>query len=453
MRRMARLLLVCLGIGMLPQAGWGMELNMAVEERAPLFTPEEEAVLARAREMSRALEIIAAKVKPSVVNIRAENPLYGTKQGSGVIVDTVGYILTNAHVVEDAATIYVKLHDGREMQAEHIGSNLESDVAVIRIQVPGLIPARLGDSDAIQVGAWVLAIGNPLGLESTITSGIVSAKGRVHIARLRFADFIQTDAPINTGNSGGPLVDLYGEVIGINSASGEQSEGLNFAIPINLARSIMNGIIAHKKAVYSDLGVRLQPITPELAQVFRLNSVRGALVSQVFGQSPGAAAGLRTGDVILRYRNRDVIDDTHLRTLVATTEPGTMVPIELIRQGKRVELHVQVEARPEKLVMALSEQILRDLGIQEVSALTDALRESLGYDAEAHGVVVESIRPDSLAKEKGMNPGSLILRVDGNRVETPEELYDALGRANPYQGIDLSWRYYQFHYNIRLINR
>ena len=428
----------------------GAELpRVAEDEGAITFSPEEQEVLDAARLVGRAFEIVAEKVRPAVVNIQAERPGATMSQGSGVIVDSRGFIVTNSHVVQNAGTIVVRLTDGREFTAELVGESKESDIAVIRIQAPSQTVARFGDSDDCKVGMFVLAIGNPFGLESTVTSGIISAKGRSRVVRLEIADFLQTDAPINPGNSGGPLVNLQGEVIGITAATNRHSEGLSFAIPSNLARIIMNGIIAHKRVTSSYLGVVFRPVSAQIAEAFGLPSSHGALITKVIADTPAARAGFQVGDVIVKYGRREVQDDNQLRTFVATSSPEQEVAVEFFRKGERMTTTVMVEALPEEIVIARrTQKILEDFGLLQLMAGETEVLKKLGYDGEARGVVVVALRKDSSAAEF-LVPGSLIVRVNDKDVSTPEEMVQAIGGAEGC--FTLFWRFGQYYGSRRII--
>ena len=445
---------------------------------------EEAAILQQAQILSRAFAIVAKRIKPSVVHIKVERvaaaefrdspfdmfedllrrrfpgrfpprqrseAAVGT--GSGVIVDSRGYILTNNHVVGGADNIIVRLSDGREVQAELVGADPDSDIAVIRIAADRLTPAILGDSDDCEVGECVMAMGSPFGLEATVTTGIISARGRSNLNIVEIEDFIQTDAAINPGNSGGPLVNLKGEVIGINSAIFSRSggyQGVGFAIPINIARTVMKGLIANKRVTASYLGAGLQALTPALARTFGIESPRGALVTEVFADTPAARAGLRRGDVIVQYGKRAIEDDQQLRNLIATTDAGEEVEMVVIRSGKSLTLRVKVEAKPETVVLQQGKQILEALGI-EVGDLTPTMRQRLGYETTAWGVLVTSVVRGSTAAGIGIRPGTLILKVDDVEVRTPDELKNALGSARARRGINLVWRTGRFVHGVRLM--
>lgn len=263
--------------------------------------------------------------------------------GSGFIVDRDGYIITNNHVVAGAQEIKVKLVDGREFKAKVVGRDPKTDLALIKITTifENLPVLGLGDSDAIRVGDWVLAVGNPFGLGHTVTQGIISATGRV-IGAGPYEDFLQTDAPINPGNSGGPLVNLKGEVIGINTAIIEAAQGIGFAIPSNLAKRITSQLKATGKVVRGWIGVSIQSVTPELARALKIKEPHGALVSAVERGGPAEAAGIKRGDVIVSFDGKNIKDASSLPPIVADTPPGKAVDVEVIRDGKEMHLKLTV---------------------------------------------------------------------------------------------------------------
>lgn len=446
------------------------------------ITIEERQALASANVLSKAFTGIAKLIRPAVVNIKVERkvlvgdfnnpadffsdffgPRYPSRarqrqqtqlgQGSGVIIDAQGYILTNNHVVGDADAIRVVLVDGREVPAELIGSDPDSDVAVIKIDVQGLTVATVGDSDLVEVGEFVLAVGNPFGLDSTVTSGIVSARGRSGMGIVEIEDFIQTDAAINPGNSGGPLVNLQGEVIGINTAIFSRSggyQGIGFAIPANMAKNIMQSLIAHKKVTTSYLGVETQPLTQELAQHFGLVSAHGALIRSVTKDSPGEKAGLKRGDIVIRWGRREITDDQQLRNLVTISSPGEPIDIEVVREGKNVHLKVVLVASPEEVVVeGKGDRFLQSMGIS-IAALTESIRDELGYEPDAEGVLIVDVVRGSPAAELGLIPGSLILNIDGKDVKTPQELRTALGALGTKSYFDVVWRTGRFLQRARI---
>lgn len=457
-------------------------LSLPAQEGNADLSPEERQSIAAAAALSKAFASVAKRIQPAVVNIKVErrmlvgdfnNPFdlfsdffrerfndrfpqrHQTQvgQGSGVIIDTQGYILTNNHVVGDADAIRVVLHDGREVPAELIGTDPDSDVAVIKIETDNLIAAPVGDSDMVEVGEFVLAIGNPFGLASTVTSGIVSARGRSGMGIVEIEDFIQTDAAINPGNSGGPLVNLNGEVIGINTAIFSRSggyQGIGFAIPANMAKNIMQSLIAHKKVTTSYLGVETQPLTQELAQHFGLQTTRGALIRSVAKDSPGEKAGLRRGDIVVRWGRREIIDDQQLRNLVTVTAPDEAVDVEVIREGNSVHLKVTLIASPDEiLVEGKGDRFVQSLGIT-IAVLSPTVREQIGYEPEAEGVLVTDVVRGSPAAGLGLVPGSLILSVDGRDVRTPQELRSAFGATARKNYFDVVWRTGRFLQRARI---
>ena len=437
----------------------------------PPLTRDEQESLATASAFSKAFATVAKIIRPAVVNIQVERKVVGrsynnpyelfndllrnpgmpirprpsleTGQGTGVIIDGKGYILTNNHVVGEADAIRVTLLDGRVVPAELVGSDESTDVAVIRIEADNLTVARLGDSDGINVGEFVIAVGNPFGFDFTVTSGIISASGRSGMGFNEIEDFIQTDAAINPGNSGGPLVNLRGEVIGINTGIFSRSggyQGIGFAIPINLAKSIMQSLIAHQRVTTSYLGVETQPLRPEVAQSFGLPSARGALIRSVAKGSPGDKAGLRRGAIVLRWGRREITSDQQLRNLVTLSAPGETVELEVFRNGANVLLKVTLIASPEEVVVeGKGDRIMQGLGIS-VSDFTPALRDRLSYEPGAEGVVVSGVEPGSPGARLGMRAGSLIMRVDGKDVATVQDLRAALGATGARLEFDIVWR-------------
>jgi serine protease Do len=431
--------------------------------------------------VSRTFADVSKKIRPAVVNIKAErkvlvgnfnNPFdifpeffrerfnnrYEREQtqvgqGSGVIIDPAGYILTNNHVVGDSDAIRVVLNDGREVPAELIGADPDSDVAVVKIDATNLTVAEVGNSDLVEVGEFVLAIGNPFGLDSTVTSGIVSARGRSGMGIVEIEDFIQTDAAINPGNSGGPLVNLRGEVIGVNTAIFSRSggyQGIGFAIPANLAKNIMNSLIAHKRVTTAYLGVETQPLTQEMAQHFGLLAARGALIRSVTRGSPGEKAGLRRGDIVVRWGKRDITDDQQLRNLVTISTPDTPIDVDVIREGKSVQLKVTLIVSPEEVVVeGKGDRFLQGMGIS-ITALTPAIREQLGYEEDSNGVLVSDVVRGSPAANLGLIPGSLILQVDSQEVHSPQELRSALGGTSRKNYFDIVWRTGRFLQRARI---
>lgn len=331
-------------------------------------------------------------------------------QGSGFIVDRNGTIITNNHVVDGANKINVTLSDGRTFEGKVIGKDQKTDIAIIKIEAPqDLTAVALGDSDRLEVGEWVMAIGNPFGLDHTVTSGIVSAKGR-HIGSGPYEDYIQTDASINPGNSGGPLINLRGEVIGINTAIFSQSGGnigIGFAIPSNLVKELLPQLQASGKVVRGYIGATIQKITPELAESLSLKAAQGALVAEVAKDSPAERAGLKSGDVILQFDGRAIKDSSDLPLQVARVAPGTNVQLKISRNGKEMSLPLTVGELKDKEVVASAEKSSLGLSVQPVTA---QLAEQLGL-ARAEGVVITAVEPGSSAEEAGLRRGDVISEI------------------------------------------
>jgi serine protease Do len=333
--------------------------------------------------------------------------------GSGFVIDRDGSILTNNHVVENAQKILVKLSDGREFEAKVIGRDPKTDIAVIKIEAKGDLPvAPLGDSDRLEVGEWVMAIGNPFGLDSTVTAGIVSAKGR-HIGAGPYDNFIQTDASINPGNSGGPLINLRGEVVGINTAIFSQSGGnigIGFATPINSAKEIVPDLKSKGKVTRGWLGVSIQNVTPDLANTLGLERSRGALVAEVLKDGPAERSGIKVGDVIVEFEGQEIKASNDLPALVARTRPGAQARVKLLRDKKELTVPVTISELKDTEVMASAEGEKGEMGLT-VQRLTPQLAESLGLD-KAQGVVITSVEPGSSADEAGLRQGDVIVEVD-----------------------------------------
>lgn len=352
-------------------------------------------------------------------------------QGSGFIITQDGYILTNNHVVGDADRVTVKLLDGREFTAKTVGTDPPTDVAVIKIDAESLPVLSLGDSDRIEVGEWVLALGNPFGLSHTLTAGIVSAKGRSSVGITDYEDFIQTDAAINPGNSGGPLIDLLGKVVGINTAiysrNGGGYMGIGFAIPVNMAKNIYTQLIEHGNVTRGYLGVTIQDLTAELAKSFGLNDTKGVLVSQVMPDTPAEKAGMKQADVIVSLDGKPVDTSASLRNEVAMTVPGTAIKVGVIRDGKKMTLNVKVEKMSEDMLTSSRSEDLSNLGMS-VATLNNDLAKQYGFENES-GVVVTGVDQGSLAARTGIRPGMLIKEIDRKPVKNVKEFEDALKKG------------------------
>ncbi len=345
--------------------------------------------------------------------------------GSGFIVSEDGHILTNNHVVQDASEITVRLNDGTTRTATLVGADPQSDLAVIRIDTEGLstlTPARFADSDNIRIGQWVVAVGDPFGLTSTITAGVVSATGRSRIGLIDYEDFIQTDAAINPGNSGGPLVNLRGEVVGVNTAIASRTGGfmgIGFAIPSNMAEMVMRELIDEGVVTRGWLGVSLQDLTPELARTFGYEG-RGVLIGDVLDDGPAQQAGLQSGDIIVRFDGREIDSFEALRMRVARTEPGTVAPVEVFRDGETMTISVEIGTREAERVAeatpraAPERQIERELGF------------SVRASESGQGVRITGVEPGSPAQRQGFAAGDIVLRVGDTEVNSPTEFRRAL---------------------------
>ncbi len=362
-----------------------------------------------------------------------EGDLYGRERkmrrqslGSGFIIDSEGYILTNNHVIEKAEDIRVRLWDESEYKARVVGKDRKTDIALIKIDADKPLPvAPLGDSDVIEVGDWVLAIGNPFGLGHTVTAGIVSAKGRV-LGSGPYDDFIQTDAAINPGNSGGPLFNTNGEVVGINTAIFSTSGGnigIGFATPVNIAKDIITALKEKGHVERGWLGVTVQKVTPEIARTFGLDKPEGAIIADITPGSPAEKAGMKRGDIIIAYNEREVKDMHILPRLVAATPVGTTVPVKVFRDGKEVILQVTIERLGEGVTTPDS-VIAKILGIR-ARTLHPAIAEQFGI-RDGGGIIVTDVRDEGPAARENIRKGDIILEVNRKRVTTVEELATSL---------------------------
>ena len=355
--------------------------------------------------------------------------------GSGFIIDRDGSILTNNHVVDNAQKIVVKLADQREFEAKVIGRDAKTDIAVIKIDARGELPvAPLGDSDQLEVGEWVMAIGNPFGLDNTVTSGIVSAKGR-HIGAGPYDNFIQTDASINPGNSGGPLINLSGEVVGINTAIFSQSGGnigIGFATPVNLAKEILPELRGKGKVTRGWLGVTIQGVTPDIAKSLGLDRPRGGLVADVAKNSPADHAGIKVGDVVLEFDGTEIKESNDLPPLVARTRPEKQARVKLLRDKKELGLSVTIGELKEAEVVASAKES-GGLGLT-VQGVTPELAQTLQLE-RAQGVVITVVEPGSPGDEAGLQPGDAVVEIDRKPVRDLADYRRAVADAKKDQGI------------------
>ena len=346
---------------------------------------------------------------------RQQAPLQGL--GSGFLIHKDGYLVTNNHVVEKASEITVTLQDGADFPAKVVGADGQTDLALLKIDAGRSLPIiNFGDSDTLRVGDVVIAVGNPFGLDHTMTQGIVSQKERT-IGAGKYDQFIQTDASINPGNSGGPLLDIHGDVVGINTAIKGINTGIGFAIPINLAKEILAQLRSTGKVTRGKLGVYIQKVTKTLQRSFKLDEARGALVSQVIPGSPAAKAGIQSGDVIVRFDGKDVPDNVKLPALVAHTPVGKSVEVVLIREGKERKVRVVIEKLEDEegAPAAPEPPTVGELGL-EVQELTATLRREFGLGAEASGVILTTIDAASPAFLAGLRRGDIILDINRKKI-------------------------------------
>jgi serine protease Do len=354
--------------------------------------------------------------------------------GSGFIVDADGTILTNYHVVDGAQKLSVTLSDGKSYDAKVIGRDQKSDIAVIKIDAGRSLPAaQLGDSDRLEVGEWVMAIGNPFGLDHTVTSGIVSAKGR-NIGQGPYDNFIQTDASINPGNSGGPLINLRGEVVGINSAIFSQSGGnigIGFAIPSNAVKELLPQLRDKGKVVRGFIGASVQRVSPEIAESLGINPVRGALVADLVKGGPAERAGVKVGDVIVEFDRRPIKDSADLPQQVARLAPGSAAPMKIIRDGKESTLSVTVSEMNETEVTASAQE--GELGVT-VQPLTPQLAENFGLE-RADGLVISAVKPGSAADEAGLRSGDVIVEINRQAVKSLADYNREIARTDKAKSV------------------
>ncbi|MBN1126275.1 MAG: DegQ family serine endoprotease [Sedimentisphaerales bacterium] len=429
------------------------------------------------RQTSKAFTAVAKKVIPAVVSVYVErtvevrNPYgYGSPfedeffqrffgprfqrpsekqiqrgQGSGFIISSDGYILTNNHVAGQSDKIMVTLNDGREFEAKLIGADPKSDIALIKVDGDNLPVIELGDSDSLEIGEWVIAVGNPFRLAQTVTVGVVSAKGRA-VGILEdaegYEDFIQTDAAINPGNSGGPLLNLDGKAIGMNTAIYSQSGGymgIGFAIPINMAKFIKDQLVNSGKVErgYMGVGPNRFGLTPELAEEFGLKNNHGALIASVIPDSPADKAGLQPDDIVLEYDGKEVRDWNSFRNAVGMTAPGSTVNLVIWREGKKITVKAKIGSFEDVPEVAVVET---KLGIQ-VQELDEKLAREFDYKAGS-GVIVAEVEPDSSAYEVGIRPGMLILSVNRKPVGTVKEFNDAISKATDKVLLRIQTEYY-----------
>jgi serine protease Do len=442
-------------IGLAPHLGF-------TNTGAPLWSERPVAVVPAAAVPAPNWVELAKTLKPAVVNIstkrvdeqgKMQNPFGDNEQfreffkqfgipqeqqrhavrsmGSGFVVNADGYIVTNNHVVDGATEIRVKMADGREVPGKVVGRDPKTDLALLKVEATGLPVIPFGDSSQLQVGEPVMAIGNPFGLEQTVTTGIVSATGRV-IGQGPYDDFIQTDASINPGNSGGPLINSRGQVVGINNAIFSQSGGsvgIGFAIPINQVKPVVTQLASSGKVTRGWLGVSIQQLTPELAKGFQMSDSSGALVASVQPDSPAAKAGLKAGDVITRFDGQTIAHSSDLPRLVANAPVGRQVALTVMREGKPVTLNISVAQMDEPgqvVASAQGEESKGELGLTVESITPDKAKDM--KLANSHGVLVRDVRSGSPAENAGIRAGDVITEVDRQAVTDAANLKRVLAK-------------------------
>ncbi|MEO6953980.1 MAG: Do family serine endopeptidase [Polyangia bacterium] len=427
----------------------------------PALPPPSSTQVSEARSLGRTFAQVAAQLSPSVVRVSVAKTakqqqvpdqlryFFGNPQGggmgrgqkehglgSGFVIDKAGYIVTNNHVVEGADEVKVTFIDGKTVPARVVGTDPKSDVAVIKVEGVNVTPARFGDSDKMQVGEWTIAIGNPMGLDHTVTVGVLSAKGREGFGMVQYADFLQTDAAINHGNSGGPLIDLDGNVIGINTMIRGEGMGLNFAIPSSMAKPIVEQLIKTGKVRRPYIGIKMQDVTPEMSRTFGPNAPeKGVIVGEVMTGSPADKAGVRAGDVIVRIDGKQIESSRNMQNTIVAKNVGQKVELAVWRDGKEQKLVSTTAEMPGDTTpgagaaqMPAEQHGKIGLGLQN---LTPDIAQELHVPRGVRGAVIGQVREDSPAEEAGLKRGDVITEVDRHAVSNADEAMRSLGRQSP----------------------
>ncbi len=371
--------------------------------------------------------------------------------GSGVIITADGYVLTNNHVIEDATEVLVYLPDGREFTAQIAGTDPETDVAVLKLEGEDFPTVQFGDSDAANIGDLVLALGNPFGIGQTVTMGIISAKGRANVGVVEYEDFIQTDAAINPGNSGGALVDIDGLLIGINTAIFSRSggyQGIGFAIPANMAQTVMNSIIRQGRFIRGWAGITYQDLDPDIARAFGAQGTHGALVNDVIEKGPGETAGLQRGDIIIELDSQEVTGAARLRYLIALAPSGKTVEIEYLRRGRHGRTRLTIGETPTEYLYlsASSDEWVSQIEGVVVENMTSRTARRLGLRKGIGGVVVKNILARSPAAYSGLRESDVILEIDETKIENVEHFKSIVSRAEGKKMILLIVRHGALYY-------
>jgi serine protease Do len=392
-------------------------------------------------EMQTVITDLAESAKPSVVNLiplsglgrerelSHDRPPNASGSGSGVVIDPLGHIITNNHVIGDATEIEVRFSDKSKLIAQVVGKDQDTDLAVLKVTADHPLPsAKFGDSSGVRVGQWVVAVGNPFGLDRTVTLGVVSGVGRENMNLSRYENFIQTDASINPGNSGGPLFNLRGEIIGINTAIINFAQGIGFAIPSNMAKQVIQQLLEQGRVTRGWLGVGIQPLTVELARKFGVKEGDGVLVNEVFEQDPAAAAGIKPGDIVARIDGIAIDTPNRLSRVVAGLHPGSTVQVEIVRDQQRMVLNVALTERRGHAVTASLPQADTEIKLGlDVQELTPGLAEKFNLQ-ESRGVLISKVEPGSLAQSEGLHEGDLIKEVNRTPVGSIGEFSSAVSK-------------------------
>lgn len=410
-------------------------------EESAASSKKEASGLRLLEEIQAVITDLAERATPSVVNLfpltgnsrtrerASERTPNSSGSGSGLIVDETGYIATNNHVIGDAVEVEVRFSDKTRLIAQVVGKDPDTDLALLKVTADRPLPSlRFGDSAGVKVGQWVLAVGNPFGLDRTVTLGVVSGIGRENINLSRYENFIQTDASINPGNSGGPLLNLHGEVIGINTAIINFAQGIGFAIPSNMAKQVIEHLLAKGRVARGWLGVGIQPLTPDLAKKFGVAESEGILVNEVFPNDPAAMAGIKPGDIIVRIDGQVVDSPNKLSRLIGALTPGATSRVEVVRDLKQLTLDIRLSERRETAIVASAPspggKVKLGLDVQE---LTPGLADKFNL-RESKGVLIMKVDPGSLAQAEGLREGDLIKEVNRAETLTVEDFTAALGR-------------------------
>ncbi|HSF66028.1 MAG TPA: Do family serine endopeptidase [Nitrospiraceae bacterium] len=435
---MSRMLLVLMGLGLIAV----FHVHSFATAEPIIQKSSDPPGLRLLEEIQMVITDLAESAKPSVVNLiplsgpgrgrelAQERTPNASGSGSGVIIDSDGHIITNNHVIGDATEIEVRFSDKSKSIAQVVGKDLDTDLAVLKVTVDHPLPsAKFGDSSDVRVGQWVLAVGNPFGLDRTVTLGVVSGIGRENINLSRYENFIQTDASINPGNSGGPLFNLRGEIIGINTAIINFAQGIGFAIPSNMAKQVIQQLLTQGRVTRGWLGVGIQPLTAELAQKFGVKEGDGVLVNEVFEKDPAASAGIKPGDILTRINGIVIDTPARLSRVVAGLPPGSTAKVEIVRDQQRLIIDVALVERRDQAVIASLPPPRTEIKLGlDVQDLTPGLADKFKL-RETRGALISKVEPGSLAQLEGLHEGDLIKEVNRVDVGSVGEFNSALSKV------------------------